>query len=121
MLKALAALAGLCGLLWLIQFAVKRHRAQRLADPDRNRAALYAYRCLERLERWGGRMDPQGVELAEKAKYSAHTLTEEELAVLTRLVARERTRLAAGLAWWRRLPFRYLWGMPSPPVFDRDL
>lgn len=119
--KALAALAGLCGLLWLIQFAVKRHRAQRLADPDRNRAALYAYRCLERLERWGGRMDPQGVELAEKAKYSAHTLTEEELAVLTRLVARERTRLAAGLAWWRRLPFRYLWGMPSPPVFDRDL
>ena len=120
-LKGLTALAGLCGLLWLIQFALKRHRTQRLADPDRNQAALYAYRCLERLRRWGGRIDPQGVELAEKAKYSSHTLTEEELAVLTRLVARERTRLAAGLAWWQRLPFRYLWGMPSPPVFDRDL
>lgn len=119
--KGLAALAGLWGLLWLIQFALKRHRTQRLADPDRNRAGLYAYRCLERMERWGGRIDPQGLELAEKAKYSGHTLTEEELAGLTRLVARERTRLAAGLVWWRRLPFRYLWGMPSPPVFDRDL
>lgn len=112
--KGLAALAGLCGLLWLIQFAVKRHRTQRLADPDRNRAALYAYRCLERLSRWGGRTDPQGVELAEKAKYSAHTLTEEELARLTGLLDGERVRLSVGPAWWRRLLFRYVWGMPRP-------
>lgn len=113
-LKGLAALAGLCGLLWLIQFALKRRRTQRLADPDRNRAALYAYRCLERLERWGGRTDPQAVELAEKAKYSAHTLTEEELAQLTRLLDGERVRLSVGPAWWRRLLFRYVWGMPRP-------
>ncbi len=112
--KGLAALAGLCGLLWLIQFAVKRHRTQRLADPDRNRAALYAYRCLERLSRWGGRTDPQGVELAEKAKYSAYTLTEEELARLTGLLDTERTRLSVGPRWWRRLLFRYVWGMPRP-------
>lgn len=113
-LKGLAALAGLCGLLWLLQFALKRHRTQRLADPDRNRAALYAYRCLERLRRWGGRIDPQAVELAEKAKYSAHTLTEEELARLTGLLDGERVRLSVGPAWWRRLLFRYVWGMPRP-------
>lgn len=119
-LKGLAALAGGCGLLWLIQLAVKRRRAARLADPDRNRAALYAYRCLERLERWGGRIDPRGVELAEKAKYSAHTLTEAELAVLTRLVDGERARLAAEPPWWKGPLFRYFWGAPRLPVPDSD-
>lgn len=119
-LKGLAALAGLSALLWLVQFAVKRRRAEKLSDPDRNRAALYAYRCLEGLARWGGRIDPQGVELAEKAKFSPHTLTEEELAALIRLVDVERTRLAVGPAWWKRLLFRYVWGRPSPPVFGHS-
>lgn len=115
-LKGLAAAGGGLGLLWLVQFAVKRHRRVRMSDPDRNRAALYAYRCLEELARWGGSIDPQGVELAEKAKFSPHTLTEEEAAALRRLVDRERARLAAGPSRWRRLLFRYAWGRPPHPV-----
>ncbi len=115
-LKGLAAAVGGLGLLWLVQFAVKRHRAGRLSDPDRNRAALYAYRCLEELARWGGVIDPQGVELAEKAKFSPHTLTEEEAAALRRLVDRERARLSAGPSRWRRLLFRYVWGGPPHPA-----
>lgn len=115
-LKGLAAAGGGLGLLWLVQFAVKRHRRVRMSDPDRNRAALYAYRCLEELARWGGSIDPQGVELAEKAKFSPHTLTEEEAAALRRLVDRERARLAAGPSRWRRLLFRYAWGRPPHPA-----
>lgn len=89
-----------------------------MSDPDRNRAALYAYRCLEELARWGGSIDPQGVELAEKAKFSPHTLTEEEAAALRRLVDRERARLAAGPSRWRRLLFRYVWGRPPHPASE---
>lgn len=120
-LKALSLPAALIGLLWLLQFLLKRHRARQLADPDPNRAALYAYQCLERLSHWGGRIQPQAVELAEKAKYSTHTLTAEEVALLVRLVNRERTRLSAVLDWWQRPLFRYLWGMPKPPVLNPDL
>lgn len=120
-LKVLCPPIGVAGLLWLIQFLVKRRRGRRLADGDANRAALYAYRCLERLSRWGGRIRPQAVELAEKAKYSSHTLTPEEVAALVRLVDRERTRLSAVLDWWQRPLFRYIWGMPRPPVLDPDL
>ncbi len=117
-LKGLAAAGGGLGLLWLVQFAVKRHRRVRMSDPDRNRAALYAYRCLEELARWGGSIDPQGVELAEKAKFSPHTLTEEEAAALRRLVDQERVRLAAGPSRWRRLLFRYVWGRPPHPASE---
>lgn len=119
--KAIAILAGAGGLLWLIQFLVKRRRIRQLADPDTNRAALYAYHCLERLSRWGGRIDTRAVELAEKAKYSPHTLTGEEVSALTWLVNRERTRLSAVLDWWQRPLFRYVWGMPKPPVLDSHL
>ena len=114
-LKVLSAIAGAAALLWLAQFLPKRFRAARLSAPDRNRAALYAYRCLRRMERWGGRMDERAVELAQKARFSQHTLSAEELAELRALVDRERGRLCVVLGPVERLVFRYLWGMPRRP------
>ena len=77
----------------MAQYLPKRYRAGRLSSADRNRAALYGYRCLERMERWGGRVSERAVELARKAKFSQHTLTPEV----------------------ERLVFRFLWGMPRRP------
>lgn len=112
-LKVLAAIAGVLALLWLGQWLPKKLRAKRLSSPDRNRAALDAYGCLRRLERWGGRVDERAVELAQKARFSQHTLSQEELAELRGLVDRERARLCAGLSPVKWLAFRYLWGKPA--------
>lgn len=111
-MKALAAAGSALVLLWLGQYLPKRYRAGRMAGPDCNRAALYAYSCLLRLERWGGGIAPRALELAQKAKFSQHTLTPEELAELRVFVDRERARLCASPPLWKRLAARYLWGRP---------
>ena len=116
MLKGLAAVAGAVFLLWLAQFGAKRHRARRMAGPEPNQAALACYGYLCRLKRWGGVMDSQAVELAEKARFSQHTLTEPELGLLRGLIDRERTRLCAAPGLPKRLAFRYLWGKPKAQV-----
>lgn len=114
-LKALGIIAGAAALLWLGQYLPKKRRAKRLSGPDRNRASLYAYGCLKRMERWGGRVDPKAVELAQKARFSQHTLTKEELDGLRELVDVERERLCVILDPLPRLAFRFLWGMPKRP------
>ena len=113
--KALAAAVGVAALLWLGQYLPKRVRIKKLSAPDRNRAALNGYSYLLRMERWGGRVDQRAVELAQKAKFSPHTLTGEELDELRTLVDRERERLCIVLSPVQRLVFRYLWGMPRRP------
>lgn len=112
---ALAAILGAAALLWLGQYMPKRRRARRMAGPDPNRAALYAYRCLCRMERWGGKVDRRAVELAQKAKFSQHTLTPEELEELRALADGQRERLCVVLPPLPRLAFRYFWGVPKKP------
>ena len=120
MLKGGAPVIGALFAVWSVQFIVKRFRARRMTGADANRSALVCYGYLCRLDRWGGRIDAQAVELAQKARFSQHTLTQEELDLLRYLVDRERTRLCvvSGLPW--RLVFRYWWGMPGMPVPPAD-
>ena len=106
------ALSGAVFLLWLAQRLLKHSRARRLGGPDPNRAALTAYGYLRRMERWGGQVDGRAVELAQKARFSQHTLTEEELNELRAMVDRERTRLCIILDPLPRLAFRWFWGSP---------
>ncbi len=108
----LAAAAAL--LLWLGQYLPKRRRATRLADPDANRAALDCYRWLTCLARWDNSdVAPEALRLAQKARFSQHSLTEEERQVMADLFRQKRARLAATLPLWKRLPFLYLWGRPQ--------
>ena len=111
-LKWLAGAAGVSALLWLGQFGIKRLRGRQMDGQDPNRAALYVYGCLLRMERWGGRVDERAVELAQKAKFSQHTLTREELGELRTMADRERGRLCAALGPVKRGLFRYFWGKP---------
>lgn len=112
--QAAAVVSGVLLLLWLGQRLPKRYRDRRLSSPDRDRAALDAYGYLRRMERWGGRMDPRALELAQKARFSQHPLTQEELGEMRALVDRERERLCVVLGPAARLAFLYLWGMPRP-------
>ena len=111
--KALGVLAGIAGLLWLGQRLPKRRRARLLASPDHNRSALDGYRCLLLLRHWGGQVDPRAEELAQKARFSQHTLTREERDEMRAFVDRERSRLCGSLGTVRRMAFLYLWGRPD--------
>lgn len=111
--EGLAAIAGALALLWLGQYLPKRRREKKLAGPDRNRAALAGYGYLRGMERWGGQIDPRAQELAEKARFSQHTLTDGELDEMRALVDGERERLCASPSLWKRLAARYRWGRPK--------
>ena len=111
--KRLAAIAGVFALLWLGQYLPKRRREKKLAGPDRNRAALDGYGYLQGMERWGGQIAPRALELAQKAKFSQHTLTREELDEMRGLIDGERARLCASPDRWKRLAARYRWGRPE--------
>ena len=111
--KGLAAVAGVFALLWFGQYLPKRRREKKWNGPDHNRAALYAYGCLQAMERWGGRIDHRALELAQKARFSQHTLTDAELEEMRALIDGERSRLCASPGRWKRLAARYRWGRPK--------
>ena len=119
-LKAAVSVAGVVFLIWAVQFAVKRFRAGRMSGANANRSALVCYGYLCRLERWGGGMDPRAEELAQKARFSQHTLTEEELDLLRYLVDQERSILCAALDLPMQLVFRYWWGNSKVPIPPAD-
>lgn len=106
--SALALLAAL----WLGQRLPKRHRLKRLHASDTNRAVLDGYRYLVRLSRWGGLVEPEVLELAQKARFSQYTLTEEERRVVLAHFHRERLRITQSLSPVKKALFRYLWGTP---------
>lgn len=108
-----ALLLGLAALLWLGQYLPKRLRRRRQFGPDTNRAALYSYRYLLRLKRWGGDVDDEALELAGKARFSQHILTAEERQTMADKVDEQRLRLCWRLHPVQSIVFRYLWGKPK--------
>ena len=98
--------------LWLLLFARRRAMAhiwhRRLWTGSTNAAALWAYRLQRRLLPWGGREAPAVEELALKARFSQHTLTEAERKQAAEAVEAERDRVDAALPRWKRLAFRWL-------------
>lgn len=62
----------------LVLAALRRRRDRRFAAPDRNAAAIEIYGYLETLGRFGVPPDEEAYALACKAKFSQHTLTEDE-------------------------------------------
>ncbi len=76
--RALAAVGtAACALGGLYALAVLLRRRER-RDPDTNRSAIRAYRRYERALRWGGAESEALETLGRKARFSQHTLTEEE-------------------------------------------
>lgn len=111
-LKWVGVAAAFTLAVWLGQYLPKRYRKKRLNSPDVNRAVLNGYHYLLRLARWGGQMEPYVLELAQKARFSQHTLTDEERRLVVSLFHEERRRIPEGLSFVKKLLFRYLWGIP---------
>ena len=103
---------ALLGLIRQLRLAWRRAQ---FAQPDRNRAALAVYAHLLRLYRanndlpYGGFEPPEELhELAQKARFSQHTLTREELARLTDHARQLEQRLAENLSPWPRRRWKWL-------------
>ncbi len=112
-LAALAAAAAAIAVLWLGQALPKRYRAGRLADEDTNAAVLYGYRCLERLQKWGGSIPEPALELARKARFSQYAMSGDERLAMAAIVDSQRLWLRDSLPRFHRALFHYLWGWPA--------
>lgn len=107
-LLGLAVLAGLIRLQSRLRLANWRKRC---AVPEPNRAVLALYRYLAALERRAGLPIPQdALELAQKARFSQHTLTAEERAAMERLAKAAANRASAS-PLPRRLLLKYVWAL----------
>lgn len=77
-------------------------------DPDTNRSAISAYRRCRRVVGMGGAEDETLEELGRKAKFSQHTLTEEERETAWACLEAAREQLLARRTGWRKLLVRLL-------------
>lgn len=107
-LLGVAAVAGLLSL----QYRLRRGRLRkRCTDPDPNRAVIALYRYLLALSRHAGADVPQeALHLAQKARFSQHTMTGEERSSMEAMV-RAAAAQAGDLPLWRRLLLRFLWAL----------
>ena len=110
--QILSVLISICALFLLIvlrrKFLLNRRRTARY-DPQPNQAALNCYRQLLQLLPYTEKATPdsQIVELAEKARFSQHTLTDSEVAVLQSSVEKTALQLKKTLPLFRLLWLQY--------------
>lgn len=101
------AVAAIVALLLVV--GIRRwRRERRFRDEDRNRAALEIYSYLAALGRFGLPPGEEAYELAAKAKFSQHTLTEEERGFLLREAKETRAKALETLPLHKKLWFLLL-------------
>jgi hypothetical protein len=66
------------------------------------------WQYLERLSLWGVEIPPELEQLALKAKFSPHEITQEELMPYAAQVRRLSSELQNSLTRWKRFRFRWL-------------
>jgi len=86
-------------------------RKRRFSGPDPSRAVIAAYHYLQRLARHGGTIPEEVLDLARKAAFSQHALTEAERAAAVDAARQEAVRLEQSLIPGKRLLLRYFWGL----------
>ena len=92
----------LAGLAWGLERLAVRRRRQEEGRPDTNSSALAAYRRCRLLVALGAAEDAALEDLARKAKFSQHTLSEEERRLCWQRLRRMAAEDAPRLPWWKR-------------------
>ena len=89
----------------------RSRREKRFRQENTNRAVIASYLQLKRLEKWGYEMPEEIFELAKKAKFSPHTLTEEERAQAADAARAAAIQVDKALPWYKRFWCRYILGL----------
>lgn len=106
----LTALFALLCLLLGRYMGLKRRGRRLRNEANRNAAVCWIYSCHRSLKYWGGRESAELTALAEKAKFSQHTITQAEHAQALALLTDEVKRVKTALPQWKRPFFQLLWG-----------
>ena len=110
-LKWLAGILGMAAVLALQYILRRQLRKKWRIKGEPNRQALYRYREAKRMAWLTGQKVPEVLlGLAEKAKFSQHTLTEEELAQMDAHLA-EAQRLLQKKPWPLQFVIRLIWAV----------
>ncbi|MDD5863289.1 MAG: transglutaminaseTgpA domain-containing protein [Firmicutes bacterium] len=111
-LPAAVPIAVLAVLLILLQRPARVHlRRRRQQAPSANARALALWQEAELVSRLLKQPPPEELEaLAQKAKFSQHTLTAEELSRFRTYLTGARAQLQSA-PWYRRLIYRYLYAV----------
>lgn len=105
-------LTALAVALPLLRRQIARHkRAAQMNPANPNGAVIAAYGWLQGLSRFGAEITNAVEELARKAKFSQHTLTQEECTVVLVYLEQENARVDGELKWHQRLLLRYWYGL----------
>ena len=102
-------LIGLAAALWGLRLLWLRHWERCMSQPDTNRAVLEIYGRFQALTRWGGTIPEEVTELAQKARFSQHRLTEAERRQAVSLLTRALRRVGKALPPWKQLLFWIIW------------
>ena len=98
----------LAGLLWGLERLAAYRRRQEEQRPDTNTSVLAAYRRCRRLVALGAAEDTILEDLARKAKFSQHTLTEEERQLCWKQLHQAAAESLSHLPWWKGIAVRLL-------------
>ena len=98
----------LAGLLWGLERLAAYRRRQEEQRPDTNASVLAAYRRCRRLVALGAAEDTILEDLARKAKFSQHTLTEEERQLCWKQLHQTAAESLSHLPWWKGIAVRLL-------------
>lgn len=88
--------------LWLVRQLRYRLWRKMGQDKDTNAAVLKVYRWFGLLERLGGKAGAETEDLARKARFSQHTLTQQELSLVLSQFRDEVARLRQSAPIWKR-------------------
>ena len=109
-------LIPLAVVLLVLAFPVRRaigrsRREKRFSQANTNQAVIAAYVYLKKLEKWGGQTSEEIFELAKKARFSPHTLTEEERQAAVQAAHTVSTQVDKALPWYKQFCCRYILGL----------
>ena len=99
--------AAMAALIFGRYLILRRLLQARLNDPDGKKRAVNFYRQAERVLRYGGEMPPELQQCAEKARFSQHEISQEELQRCAALLEELTQSVAEGLSRRRKLLFHY--------------
>lgn len=88
--------------LWLMRHLRYRHWRKMGQDKDTNAAVLRAYRWFGQLEHWGGKAGAETEALARKARFSQHSLTQQERSLVLGQFREDVVRLRQSVPIWKR-------------------
>ncbi len=106
-LTGLAVLASLAALIFGRYLILRKLLQARLHDPDGKKRCVNFYRQAARVLRYGGEMPPELQQCAEKARFSQHEISQEELQRCETQLNELTQSVAEGLNRWKKLLFRY--------------